>query len=113
MGGRIVIWLRREDAVVATRFMANIEVIFVPSDLFPYHQIVGKYSGECLAKFIRFQSRIRGLYNLWLYHRANQRSSLRLIAHFAMELERFVCDRKALLCTPMAFPYTTRLPEVN
>ena len=43
---------------------------------------------------------------------------------FAMELERLVCNRatprqsrnydlKALLCTLMAFPYTTRIPEVN
>ena len=52
-------------------------------------------------------------------HRANLRSSLRPIAHLAMEVERFVCDRatrppptikkvrsKALLCTRMAFPYT-------
>ena len=27
-----------------------------------------------------------------LYHRANQRSSLRPIAHFVVEIQRFVCD---------------------
>ena len=43
---------------------------------------------------------------------------------FAMELERLVCNHatprqsrnyglKALLCTLMAFPYTTLIPEVN
>ena len=32
-----------------------------------------------------------------LYHRANLPPSLRLIARFALELERFVCDR----ATPM------------
>ena len=28
-----------------------------------------------------------------LYHRANPRSSLRLIAHFVVEIQSFVCDR--------------------
>ena len=28
-----------------------------------------------------------------LYHRANPRSSLRPIAHFVVEIQRFVCDR--------------------
>ena len=28
-----------------------------------------------------------------LYHRANLRSSLRLIAHFVVEIQHFVCDR--------------------
>ena len=41
--------------------------IFVLSDPFPYKRIVGKYSGEYLTKYIRFQSRIRSLYNLWLH----------------------------------------------
>ena len=27
-----------------------------------------------------------------LYHRANPRSSLRLIAHFVVDIQRFVCD---------------------
>ena len=57
-----------------------------------------------------------------LYHRANPSSSLRPIARFVVEIQRFVCDRatppiidglKALLCTRMAFPYTTRDPEIN
>ena len=40
--------------------------IFVPSDSFkPYQRIVGKYLGECLVKFICFQSSIHSLYNLW------------------------------------------------
>ena len=38
----------------------------MPSEPFPYQRIVGKYSEDRLAKFIRFQSRIRSLYNLWL-----------------------------------------------
>ena len=37
--------------------------IFVPSDPFPYQRVMGKYSGNCHAKFIRFQSHIR---SLWL-----------------------------------------------
>ena len=58
-----------------------------------------------------------------LYHRANLRSSLRPIARFIGEIQCFVCDRttpplrnyglKALLCTRMAFPHTTRDPEIN
>ena len=36
----------------------------MPSEPFPYQRIVGKYSEDRLAKFIRFQSRIRSLYNL-------------------------------------------------
>ena len=38
----------------------------MPSEPFPYQRIVGKYLEDRLAKFIRFQSRIRSLYNLWL-----------------------------------------------
>ena len=56
-----------------------------------------------------------------LYHRANPRSSLRPIVCLVVEIQRFVCDRatprnyglKALLCTCMAFPHTTRDPEIN
>ena len=55
-----------------------------------------------------------------LYHRA----SFSPIAHFALELEHFVCDHatiiedeklqsKVLLYTHIAFPYTTHVPEVN
>ena len=32
------------------------EVFFVPSDPSPYQRTVGKYLGECLAKFIHLQS---------------------------------------------------------
>ena len=37
----------------------------MPSEPFPYQHIVSKYSEDRLAKFIRFQSRTRSLYNLW------------------------------------------------
>ena len=51
-----------------------------------------------------------------LYHRANPRSSLRSIACFVVEIQRFVCDRatppiieklRSNGCTRMAFPHTT------
>ena len=59
-----------------------------------------------------------------LYHRANLRSSLRPIARFVVKIQRFVGDHattpiiekydpKVLLCTRMAFPHTTRDPEIN
>ena len=62
-----------------------------------------------------------------LYHRANPRSSLRPIVRFVVEIQRFVCDRATPpiieklrskgvameLCTHMAFPHTTRDPEID
>ena len=58
-----------------------------------------------------------------LYHRANPRSSLRQIARFVAEIQRFICDRatppirnyslKALLCTRMVFLHTTHELEIN
>jgi hypothetical protein len=56
-----------------------------------------------------------------LYHRANARSSFRQIARFTVELQRFVCDRATPPIieklrpegTRMAFPHTTREPEIN
>ena len=59
-----------------------------------------------------------------LYYRANPRFSLRPIAFFVVEIQRFICDHatppiieklrsKALLCTRIAFPHTTCDPEIN
>ena len=59
-----------------------------------------------------------------LYHGVNPRSSLRSITCFIVEIQRFVCDHatrpisrnyglNALLCTCMAFPHTTRDPDLN
>ena len=46
---------------------------------------------------------------------ANPPASSRPIAAFALKIE--LCDRATTLrnelCTRMAFPYTTRVPEVN
>ena len=54
-----------------------------------------------------------------LYPRANLPPSLRLITRLALELKRFVSDcathtiNEKLLCTRIAFPYTTCEPEIN
>ena len=59
-----------------------------------------------------------------LYHRANPRSSFRPIARFVVEIQCFVCDcatppiieklrSKGVVCTRLAFPHTTREPEIN
>ena len=59
-----------------------------------------------------------------LYPRANPPASLRPIAPFALKIARFVCDRattirneklrsKGVAMHALAFPYTTRVPEIN
>ena len=58
------------------------------------------------------------------YPRTNPPASLRPIALFALKIARFVCDRattilneklrsKGVAMHALAFPYTTRVPEIN
>ena len=84
----------------------------------PHNYVTGFWKTLRMGFFVKIE------FDVSPYPRANPPASLRPIALFALKTARFVCDRattilneklrsKGVAMHALAFPYTTRVPEIN